>query len=62
MTESCDWCLAETPWDDGDLFGNTENYEATTASPPQTSTPNKQPEEAMQVNLRPRQAFGIPIL
>eukprot|EP00977_Amphora_coffeiformis_P012154 scaffold2992_cov214-Amphora_coffeaeformis.AAC.36 len=57
MTESCDWCLAETPWDDGDLFGNNENLEETTQSTPPS---NKQ--EPPQVNLQPRQALGIPMM
>lgn len=60
MTESCDWCLAETPWDDGDLFGNIENVEEAPVAATQTTPPSKQ--APPQVNLQPRQALGIPMM
>ena len=61
MTESCDWCMAETPWDDA-LFGN-ENEDVTetvSAANTQTTPPTKQ--EVPQVSLLPRQALGIPMM
>lgn len=66
MTESCDWCMAETPWE-ADLFGsNDENDETAAAVTPNkrsTATPPKTaPQDALQVNLLPRQTFGIPIM
>lgn len=61
VTESCDWCLAETPWDDGDLFGHNENLDELVVTT-QSTPPNSKQESPPQVNLQPRQALGIPMM
>lgn len=65
MTESCDWCMAETPWD-ADLFGSNDENDAAvvTSNKMATATPQKEasPQDALQINLLPRQTFGIPIM
>lgn len=59
MTESCDWCLADTPWDDADLFG-TGFPAQESAKQPSSTIKSKQGQ--LQVNLRPRQALGTPMM
>lgn len=64
MTESCDWCLTEAPWDDTDLFGN-ENLDDSIIETPSLldSTPKGEDDgddsPSDQVNLRPRQALAF---
>lgn len=61
MTESCDWCLIETAFDDDGIFGSQdENYkvwglstESDKAISLQEATPPATP-DAGPVNLRPR--------
>lgn len=61
MTESCDWCLADTPWDDADLF-SSESFGLSQASGTTQSTPPPTKHDASQVNLRPRQDLDIPMM
>jgi hypothetical protein len=78
MTESCDWCLADNPWDDADLFGSESSslgasltdhgapssgtLHGGTTKSTTQTTPPAQTRNVPQVNLHPRPMLDMPMM